>query len=161
MDNYRQLAEGLRAAMGGRTVHLYQGIVRAVDGCLCEVEVDGLAVPGVRLRASETDDGGQLLVVPKVGSAVIVGSLSGDLAELAVLAIDKAESITLTATTVTLNGGKLGGLVKVAELTQKLNELVQAFNGHTHTGTHGPTSPPVSQAKAFSKDDYEDTTVKH
>lgn len=110
---------------------------------------------------SETDDGGQLLVVPKVGSAVIVGSLSGDLAELAVLAIDKAESITLTATTVTLNGGKLGGLVKVAELTQKLNELVQAFNGHTHTGTHGPTSPPVSQAKAFSKDDYEDTTVKH
>ena len=45
---------------------------------------------------------------------------------LVVVAVDVAESITI-------NGGKLGGLINIEALTAKLNELVRVFNSHTHT----------------------------
>lgn len=154
MDNYKELAQLVRNAAGKAQLTLMQGIVRKVSGLTCEVEIGGIAVPDVRLRASEAGIGGQLLVTPKVGTAVIVGSLSGDLTQLVVLAVDQAESITL-------NGGKLGGLINVEPLTQKINELVQTFNTHTHQGFHGPTGPPLRPAQQLNKSDYEDTTIKH
>lgn len=154
MDNYKELAQLVRSAAGKAQITLMQGIVRKVSGLTCEVEIGGIAVPDVRLRASEAGIDGQLLVTPKVDTAVIVGSLSGDLTQLVVLAVDQAESITI-------NGGKLGGLINVEPLTQKINELVQAFNTHTHQGFHGPTGPPLKAAQQLKRGDYEDTTIKH
>ena len=81
MDNYKELAQLVRSAAGKAYITLMQGIVRKVSGLTCEVEIGGIAVPDVRLRASEAADGGQMLVTPKAGSAVIVGSLSGDLTQ--------------------------------------------------------------------------------
>ena len=101
MDNYKELAGLVKAAAGKAQLTLMQGVVRKVNGLTCEVELGGITVPDVRLRASEAADGGQMLVTPKAGSAVIVGSLSGDLTQLVILAVDHAESITI-------NGGKLG-----------------------------------------------------
>ena len=140
MDRYKELAERLKAATGGRETVLTQGIVTKVDGLLCEVKIGGLTVPDVRLRASETEDSGQLLIVPKVGTAV--------------MAVDHVERITV-------NGGQLGGLVNIGELTARLNALVDAFNAHTHQGTHGPTSAPLKSAEAFSRGDYEDEKITH
>ncbi len=154
MDHYKELAERLKAVMGVADTVLTQGIVTQVDGLLCTVQIGGITVPGVRLRASETANAGQLLIVPRVGTAVTVGSLSGDLSELVVLAVDCAE-------TVTINGGQLGGLVNIAALTDKLNALVKAFNAHTHQGVHGPTGAPLKSAEAFSRGDYEDSKVTH
>ena len=154
MDNYKELAQLVHAAADRTSLTLMQGIVRRVDGCLCDVEIGNTTVPDVRLRASEAGDGGQLLITPKVGTAVIVGSLSGDLTQLVVLAIDHAESITI-------NGGRLGGLVNIEALTQKLNELVQVFNRHSHTAPNGPTTPPTSLAKTLDRADYEDPKIKH
>ena len=154
MDNYKELAGLVKAAAGKAQLTLMQGIVRKVSGPTCEVEIGGITVPDVRLRASEAATDAQLLITPKVGTAVIVGSLSGDLTQLVVLAIDHAESITI-------NGGKLGGLINIEPLTQKINELVQAFNSHTHQGTHGPTGPPLKTAQQLNRNDYEDTKIKH
>lgn len=154
MDNYKELAGLVKAAAGKAQLTLMQGVVRKVNGLTCEVELGGITVPDVRLRASEAADGGQMLVTPKAGSAIIVGSLSGDLTQLVILAVDHAESITI-------NGGKLGGLVNVEQLTQKINELVQAFNAHTHQGFHGPTGPPLKTAQPLNRSDYEDTKIKH
>ena len=154
MDSYKELAQLVQAAAGKASLTLMQGIVRKVDGVLCDVELGNITVSDVRLRASEAAEAGQLLVTPAVGSAVIVGSLSGDLTQLVVLAVDRAESVTI-------NGGKLGGLINIEPLTQKLNELVQAFNSHTHQGTHGPTGPPLQPAQQLKRGDYEDNTIKH
>lgn len=154
MDRYKELCERLREAMGKAPMALTQGIVVSVDGLLCAVQIGSLTVPGVRLRASETSDSGHILLVPKVGSAVIVGSLTGDLSQLVVLHVDHVESITV-------NGGTLGGLVKLGELTEKLNDLVSAYNGHTHQGVHGPTGSPLRQASTFRREDYEDKTITH
>ena len=161
MDDYRQLQEHLRNVAGGRkTISIYQGIVKSVDGNLCEVTVGNINIPGVRLKASELDDDGLMLITPKVGSAVTIGSLSGDLTELVVLQVDHIETIVI-------NGGKLGGLINIGQLTDKINELVESFNSHTHqvTVSHPSgtftTVKPMESAKTFDKGDYEDDKIKH
>lgn len=161
MDEYRQLQEHLRNVSGGRkTTSIYQGIVKSVDGNLCEVKVGNIDIPGVRLKASELDDDGLMVVTPMVGSAVIIGSLSGDLTELVVLQVDHVESIVV-------NGGRLGGLINITQLTTKINELVEAFNAHTHqvTVSHPggtfTTIKPMQAAKRFDRGDYEDEKIKH
>ena len=154
MDNYKELAQLVQAAASKASLTLMQGIVKKVDGVLCEVDFGNITVPDVRLRASEATEEEQILITPTIGSAVIVGSLSGDLTQLVILAIDRAESIVI-------NGGKLGGLINIEPLTQKLNELVQALNSHTHQGAHGATGPPLQPAKQFNRGDYEDSNIKH
>ena len=161
MDDYRQLQEHLRNVAGGRkTISIYQGIVKSVDGNLCEVTMGNINIPGVRLKASELDDDGLMLITPKVGSAVTIGSLSGDLTELVVLQVDHIETIVI-------NGGKLGGLINIGQLTDKINELVESFNSHTHqvTVSHPggtfTTVKPMESAKTFDKGDYEDDKIKH
>lgn len=69
--------------------------------------------------------------------------------------------------TIRINGGDLGGLVQVNELTQKLNALVQSFNSfvgnynlHIHGGNGAsPTVSTAQQAQQFNKDDYENDKI--
>ena len=109
----------------------------------------------------------QTLLVPKVGSAVIVGSLGGDYTELVVLQVDEVESIVF-------NGGRLGGLVNIDALTEKINGLIDAFNGHTHSippsgvtveGTTNiqPVTVPAVARKAdrLEAEDFEDKNIRH
>ena len=167
MTPEQRLIRNIKAAAGPQQLAVYQGEVVAVDGETCTVEFASQRVDGVRLRASLAEVEEQLLVVPKVGSAVVVGSLSGDLAELVVLVVDEIERIEI-------NGGKLGGLVNIEPLVDKLNELVRSFNAHTHTIPSGgvvcgeyPNAAPVSvpktagSAQEFSRGDFEDETIKH
>lgn len=155
MDQYRELATLIKQAssQGGR-VTILQGIVKEVSGITCTVEIGSITVSDVRLRASEKQEETQILITPAVGSAVILASLSGDMTNLVVVAVDVAESITI-------NGGKLGGLINIEALTAKLNELVQVFNSHTHTAPNGPTTPPTTSANQLQRKDYEDEKIKH
>lgn len=155
MDDYRELKDRLRAlGEGSRTITIWQGKVRSVSGMVCEVEIGSLAVPGVRLKASEVESEDVMVVVPKVGTAVTIGSLSGDLSQLVVLKVDEAESVVV-------NGGKLGGLINIEALTGKINELVESFNAHTHVCPDGATGVPVRVAQLLRRGDYEDERVKH
>ena len=171
MDNNRRLIENIRKAAGPVPMSIYQGIVTSTDGVTCSCRFGEMEVSGIRLRASLTDRERQMLIVPKTGSAVIIGSLSGDLAQAVVLQVDEADRIEI-------NGGQLGGLVNIEDLTEKINELVDAFNGHTHSLPTGAVSvsgpagamsntapvsvPAISQkADKLNKDDYEDSTIKH
>lgn len=94
----------------------------------------------VRLMPT-VDDG--VLVVPTVGSTVTV---STDLnCEAIVVAFTETDKIVL-------RGGQFDGLVKVAELTTKLNNaenkinaIINAYNAHVHPGvTSGPSSTAVT-----------------
>ena len=93
MNEYSKLKELLKGVGGGKDITIYQGIVNRIDGCLCEVQIGNISIPDVRLRASETDDDGEMLITPKVGTAVTIGSLSGDLSQLVVLRVDHIESL--------------------------------------------------------------------
>ena len=58
---------------------------------------------------------------------------------------------------VRLNGTEYGGLIKIQELTDKLNEFIALYNAHTH----GLTPDPSVSAPVFLKTDYENTKVQH
>ena len=168
MDPYRELRELLANIGGGKATNLYQGVVTDLSDVTCEVSIDGLSIPDVRLRASTEVDGAQIIVRPAVGSVVIVGSLTGDLDHLVVLSMDRAEEVII-------NGGKLGGLIKVQELTQKLNALESEVNnlkqlfaswvpvkgdgGAVLRGLLG--SWAGKRLTPSRREDYEDTKVKH
>lgn len=171
MQPEQRLIRNLQAAVGPEPLTVYQGIVASVEGVTCTVTFGSQDVSGVRLRASEAENDAQILLVPRVGTAVIVGSLSGDLSQLAVLSVDAVERIEI-------NGGRLGGLINIEALTAKINALVDAFNAHTHTIGSGsivvgpPSAPMVnynpitvpkvlSPASKLEKGDYEDETIKH
>ena len=170
MTPERRLAENIKR-LTPTAMWLTQGEVISVKDMTCTVKIGDAEVEGVRLRASLTDRERQILIVPKVGSAVTLGCLTADLNNLVVLQVDEAESITI-------NGGELGGLVKIQELTDKINALVDAFNSHTHTIATGgikttgsaaaqtnaaPVMIPAISKKAakLNKKDYEDETIKH
>lgn len=160
MNEYSKLKEYLKQIGRGDKISIYQGIVKTVSGNLCEVKIGNIVIPDVRLKASEMNDDGLMLVTPKVGSAVTVGSLSGDLSQLVVLQVDHVETIVI-------NGGKLGGLINIEQLTKKINNLVDTFNKHTHNVTVShpggmfTTVKPGTEASSFNKSDYEDETIKH
>lgn len=125
MDRYAKLKDLLRGICrteGNGPALLFQGEVVSVEKDCCTVEVSGLQLTDVRLKAiadGETEKA--LLVVPSVGSRVLVGSLTGDLRDLAVLNVERFDRMVL--------GGKdFGGLVKATVLTERLNALEKEVN---------------------------------
>lgn len=141
----------------------FNATVKSVETDSCTITYDDIDIPDVRLNASINGNANNILIKPKTGSTVLIADLSeGLLRDLAVIGWSEVDSITI-------NGGQLGGLVKIQELTNKLNSLVTTFNSHTHpvatTGTAtsqtGTAAATAAQASQFSKGDYEDTKIKH
>ena len=151
-----------RMAQGGRqtvslicTVDAVDKDARTVD---CTPLDEGAPLLGVNLQANQESKFG-LVVYPRVGSYVVVGFvadgsagivlMTDDIESLEVVVsdktsrvvideervridVDKETSAELTKDGVVFNGGSLGGLIKVEDLTSKINELIDAFNNHTH-----------------------------
>ena len=167
----KQIIRNIAAYNSGLT--LFEAEVTESKDTECSIKYQGLEHKNVRLVCGFSQSLTTMIIKPEVGSAVLVADLSnGKMRDLVVLMEEKAE-------TVIFNGGKLGGLIKIEELTKKLNDLtdkvnalVEAFNSHTHivntTGTAdaqkgsaaAPTAPAQKAAK-FDKTDYEDETIKH
>ena len=162
MDPYRELHEHLRRIAGGAPATLYQGVVTQVSDLTCEVSIDGLHVPDVRLRASTEVDGAQLLMRPAVGAVVIMGTLTGDLDHLVVLSMDRAEEVII-------NGGEVQELTKkLNTIESEVNDLKQLFaswvpvkgdGGAVLRGLLG--SWAGKRLTPSKREDYEDTKVKH
>ncbi|MCD8080186.1 MAG: hypothetical protein LUF04_07185 [Bacteroides sp.] len=178
--------------------------VVSVKGDVCVAKMDDFEVPNIRLSAIEGGSEKGLLITPSVGSIVLVADLSGGtLRQLAVVGFSQIDSVRLhqgqttiytdkeTVTVevgnsqveisegvISFNGGKLGGMVVIEQLTNKINELIRAFNTHTHTipafgvsatGTQtaqsnpAPLPVPVPDAThtEVSIKDYEDDKIVH
>lgn len=137
-----------------------------IEECTCTLVDDGgQEFFDVRLRPV-TGANKSLLQIPRQGSFVLAVRIEST-EEWMVVACDEVEKVHLivgaseliiTEDDILINGGKLGGLVKISELTAKLNELVQIYNSHTHAGNGVPTT---MLASPFNKGDYENENVKH
>lgn len=199
------LKEAIRVlAMSGAELYCKICTVDAVDVEARTVDCtpidESAPLVGVNLQASQDSSVGVVLF-PAVGSYVIVAFITPAVAAVvlcdkidkAQLSIGKAQitvdaevvdtslgdtSFRITSEGVQFNGGKLGGLLKIEQLTEKFNELIWAFNTHTHTipvggvpvtGTATAQSnlapvevPAVTQTMPEVKaSDYEDAKVKH
>ncbi len=197
-----------KLAKEGDTASILLGTVSAVDKDARTVDVEPInedaPILGVNLQANQESTLG-VVQFPREGSYVAVAMLSGYEAGVVVLT-DDVESIevnindgtklTLTEDGISLNvkdgitldiddkaavfnGGDLGGLIKIEELTNKINALVNTvnalidnYNAHTHittatvsaSPTPGVISPivaPALKAQTFKAKDYEDDKVKH
>lgn len=151
MDKYAKLAELLKGLNPSPTTLITVEVV-SVEGDTCTVDVDGLPVDGVFLRPTTAGES-KILLTPKVGSFVLVGSLSGDLKQLVVLAADELQKVELISENISLlldvesgiisvkngdnerlaidvasgattfNGGELGGLVILQKLVDNLTSI--------------------------------------
>lgn len=164
MSTERDIKESIRViAKGGEGKTFFTAEVVAVSGNTCTVKSDNLEMSDVAICAIGEASGNSLLVVPKVGSTVLIADLSeGTRRDLVIVKYTEVESITI-------NGGNLGGLVNIASLTEKLNDLVDKFNNHTHsvstkgtaTAQAGTAAATLNQANPFNENDYEDEKIKH
>lgn len=172
------------------------GTVKCVDekARTCDVQVGGIIYEGVLLYAVEKQELRGRALIPKRESTVIVARIDASdrmyvamfseiekviftLGDKATMTCD-GERIEATAPEIVLNGGDLGGLINIEPITDKINDLIEAFNTHTHSIPSGqiavigsataqsnaaPVSVPAPASKhgKVRREDYEDTKVKH
>lgn len=139
MNKRAQIAQLLGDIVGKNRGSLvfFSAQVVSVQGDTCTVKIDGLELSDIRLTPTTSERDDTLLLTPATDSFVLVGSLSGDLNNLCVLAADTLASLELTIGDigvfidkegVVLNGGELGGLVKLDDVTKKINALENQLN---------------------------------
>jgi hypothetical protein len=154
------------------------GVDIASRTCNC-TEITGQAgveIPNVQLQ-SEVSDG--ILLIPAIGSTVLVTyskynppfvSMFSDIDRIFLIGGDAA--VDIKEDTVILNDGSFGGLVKVADLVTKLNnlenlvnDLIKTYNLHTHavsgSNTLIPLLPETGSLIPTIQDELENKKVTH
>lgn len=128
--------------------------VVGVEGDLCRAKIGDFEIPDIRLSAIADGSANGLLVVPAVGSIILVADIScGNLRELCAVGYSEVASVrfhqgktTLTANAetvtaevgasklriedgqITLDDGANHGLVKVEDLITKINAVERSIN---------------------------------
>lgn len=180
MSIYSDIAEKIKQMSGGITNVLFLAKVKDVKDDACTIMIEDLELTDVRLRSVLNSEDNKIVITPKKDSTVLVADLShGEMRELVIVQYSEVEkvevciggsAIEVSDGDITINGGKNDGLVKIVELTNKLNELVDAFKNHTHSVTGNTSSGEPIAANAmmitsvvnpFNKSDYEDTKITH
>lgn len=166
-------------------VYMATATVESVDEATRTCSVNMLSgngeitIENVQLMCG-VDDG--FLLIPTVGSSVIVGYSNYNQAYIALFsAIDKIlfsigdSAIQFTDGKLQFNDGSYDGLVRVIELTQKLNNvenllnsLIGKFNNHTHAivgGGGGSASatptPETGTVTPTKQDEIENKSITH
>lgn len=137
MGNIGQMIKAL--ARQGANIEAQLCTVTAVDAAArtvdCEPLDESAPLLGVNLQANQGLTSGMVLI-PKVGSYVIV-ALMNDGVNGCVIATEEVErmelvigktSVLVTEDGIVLNGGNLGGMVKVEALTARLNGIEGSIN---------------------------------
>ena len=92
-DKRAKLKANIREIVGANPNLPVDGTVTAVSGDTCSVKFnDGFEVSDIRLKAS-ADGSDNLLIIPKVGSRVLMLSTDGTIGNLTVIKCDVAERI--------------------------------------------------------------------
>ena len=131
MDRSKEIKEAIRSIAGVPGMMFVMGKVESVGDETCSVKIaDRLVINDVRLNASADGNADNILIKPKVGSMVLMADLSGgELRSLVVISFSALDTMTVMFDgEVVINGGENEGLVKVVELTKKLNAIINDIN---------------------------------
>ena len=136
MDPLSEIRESIRnMSSGNGSAGIFTAKVLSTDGESCCVEIDGLVVSDVQLRAVVNGEESGILITPKTGSYVTVADLSGNLTRIVVVGFSEVEKISIDAETdIVINGGGYGGRT---------------------------SDVPSILAGSFSKSTLENTHIKH
>ena len=156
----QQFRESVKqTAIGDERIYSTYATVKAVDGAFCSViPFDGdEVIEEVQLQAVTSGNG--LLLVPVIDSIVLVNWLSKN--KPFVVMYSELQSVSL-------RGDDYGGLVKVEEVTNRLNNIEDAFNKfvntyntHTHAGNGVITTSRGSTTTKTTQAELENENVKH
>lgn len=181
--NARQAVARHLAQQGATT---FWGTVSDVDepSRTCTVVIDDQPYADVLLYAITDKKLKGFCFIPKTDSTVLVSRIAGsNMMFVAMFSqVDKVllsvgeTQIEVGADEITFNGGENDGLVKIKELTEKVNALIDTFNAHVHSGVivgvsggsgapavgaSGNSTAPTATATKLNKSDYENEKIKH
>lgn len=178
MDKSKEIKEAIKSIVGVPGMMFVMGRVESVGEETCSVKIaDRIVINDVRLNASADGNADNILIKPTVGSMVMMADLSGgELRSLVVIAFSELDTFTVKfAGDVVIDEGKNEGLVKVVELTKKLNaieedinSLKQVFSSWPPIVYDGGASLKAASAswaaqplKSTTKEDIENPKIKH
>lgn len=109
-----------------------QGTVLSVesDKATCKVQLinSELELEGVRLRSINDGSNKGLVLLPKTGSKVLIGFVNNNIEEAFVSRFSEASELLIDVDRVKFNNGEFGGLVKIQELIDRLNNIEKDLN---------------------------------
>lgn len=162
MDKYRKLGDALKGLFPeeSKPLPLFNAEVVSIQGESCTIRLDELEIDGVRLKATINESGDKLLITPPAGSMVLVGTLTGDLKDLAVVSVDQFERLEYqqNGLKVLIDGtdGKIAISNEATDLKgifQSLADLLREFKVYTANGPSGtPIATTVQKIMAFETD---------
>lgn len=161
MDDIHKIKDCLRELAGGAPIETEVAKVLSVDGAVCKVSRvrDGMVIDRVRLNAISTADKG-IVVTPKTGTYVLVSRL-GEVNWFVTLC-GEVEKISIDAEAdIVINGGQLGGLIKIEDLIGSINHMVETFNSHTHTVAETLAKQVEIPMRRLNRNAIENTHIKH
>jgi len=163
-EDVSELQDLFTGAVQGITRHfvISEGTISDVneDAQTCEVSISGAVFHDVPIKVLSNPDGADgftpasVREKPQIGSWCLLGFRDGNLQRPQLISVDKSTDFNVDSPQVTFHGGLLDGMVKVIELTTKLNNIenllnqfIQTYNVHTHqvTAVGQPTSPTTGQ----------------
>lgn len=145
MDKLAEIRSKLISSQEPPKRYAHTGIVTAVTGKHCKVQMpNGFVVSNVKLAATIGDDVNELLIVPKVGTTVVMVSLTGTENNLTVVKADEVEWVSYKQNGLELlidsRDGKVmvkNGQESLIGLLDSLTALMRAFKVHTPSGPSG------------------------
>lgn len=94
MPDVAQIKRLIREIVGANPNLPVTAIVKSVEDDSCTVELkSGLIISDVKLKATINDSDNFLLMTPKIGTSVVMISLSGDMNNLTVVKMNQAEKV--------------------------------------------------------------------
>jgi hypothetical protein len=145
MDKNLEIKRMLQNIAGGQSSALVSGKVTALQTETCTVDLGGMEVTDVRLKVSFGGESGNFAVFyPKVGSQVLLASLSGGVSDLAVLKIDEIQKFEIKQNDLSVlidsDDDKIqikNAETSLLELFQTLTQIIKDLKVYTGTGASG------------------------
>ncbi|MGV8814740.1 MAG: hypothetical protein ACOH2D_11590 [Gelidibacter sp.] len=151
MAELSEIKKKLREIVGANPNLPITAIVNAVQDDHCSVQLaSGLVLSDVKLKATITEGGDYFMLVPKVGSTILMMSLTGQLDNLTIIKVDEVEKISYkqngldflidsTDQKVMIKNENTG----LYELFDLLTTLLKEFKVFTPVGPSGTALPPT------------------
>lgn len=158
MDKIAEIKKSLKEVVGANPNYPIAGTVTAITGETCSVKVvSGLVLSDVKLNATVVESSDFLLLIPMVGSDVLMLSGDGTLSNLYVIKIDQIESFKFSQSGLKVEFDSTDKKVLIAnestnlkQLLQDLSELLKTFQVFTPAGPSGtPLPTTISKITAF------------
>lgn len=160
MDKPSEVRKKLLEVLGYQPNLPIPGVVTKVNGDVCEVLIgNDYTATDVKLKATIDAGNNELLLSPKVGSNVILLSLSGDFNNLTLVKMDELELFQFKQGDVSVAVGTDGllevkkGSVSLFSLLTQLATTIKAITVATPVGPSGtPLTPTLQNVKVFEDD---------